>query len=270
MHAMRIPRILVEELTTQNLNQIERKRVITLNIKQTHYLNKVLRLKIDSYVIAFNDNLVARCVLNSNHGQLELKVEEISVEDNTSKLNIHLFISIIKRDNMDLVIQKATELGVTQITPITSCRSETKLNAANPEKKLEHWRSIVNSSCEQCQQNYPPKVGGLTKFEQALSSLTEKINNKHCSEEKIELNLILSPYSTTKFNEVISNSIAHTNKQLNCINLFVGPEGGFTEEEISLAEQHQCQAISLGPRILRAETAAIASLAILQHLRGDL
>jgi len=166
-----------------------------------------------------------------------------------SPLAIHLGIAVSRGDRMDWVVQKATELGVTNLSPLFTERTEVKLTGERADKKLRHWRQIAVSACEQCGRDRLPVISSLSSLEQWLDTT--------CAEQKLVLHhraavgdaAALAPHSVA---------------------LLVGPEGGLSEAEIATAERAGYRAMSLGPRVLRTETAPLAALAILQSRWGDM
>ncbi|MEP4145700.1 MAG: 16S rRNA (uracil(1498)-N(3))-methyltransferase [Halioglobus sp.] len=169
--------------------------------------------------------------------------------DVESPLAIHLGISISRGERMDWVIQKATELGVDQISPLLTARTEVKLKADRAEKKHLHWQQIATSACEQCGRNRLPVINPLTPLSNWLD------------DSQAELKLVLHHRA--------ENLSAETTPPVS-IDLLIGPEGGLSPDEIQLAEQRAFRALRLGNRVLRTETAPIAALAILQARWGDM
>ena len=155
---------------------------------------------------------------------------------------------------MDWIIQKATELGVNQIAPIYSTRSIIKLDSTRADKKLMHWQQVLISACEQSGRSRIPQINKPISFIQAL----EKPEFK----EKA-LKLILTPDGQTS----LENLDPLNNKD---IILLIGPEGGFSEEELKLANDYKFTSLKLGPRTLRTETAPLSILSIIQFKYGDL
>jgi 16S rRNA (uracil1498-N3)-methyltransferase len=150
---------------------------------------------------------------------------------------------------MDFVLQKATELGVSQITPLLAERSQIKRNKEVLAKKLRHWQQIVVSACEQSGRNFVPKVNGV---ENAIDWF------KTCDSQA---KLILDPFCDSK---------AKTNQQVDSVALAIGPEGGFSDIEISQAKVCAFDGLKLGPRVLRTETAPIAAITLCQVKWGDI
>lgn len=170
-------------------------------------------------------------------------------ESRQSPLLTHLGQAMSKGDRMDYAIQKATEMGVTEITPLTSERCELRLRGEErADKKLEHWRRVAISACEQSGRNIPPLI-------HEPLALTDWL--KHV---QAELKLVLAPAVHGSLPAAAPASVA----------LLIGPEGGLSENEITQATQAGFQHWQLGPRVLRTETAPVAALAVLQSRFADL
>jgi 16S rRNA (uracil1498-N3)-methyltransferase len=151
---------------------------------------------------------------------------------------------------MDLVVQKATELGVTTLAPLLTERSVVRLDAAQAARKSEHWRAIALAACEQSGRNRPPRLlppAPLGEFLRAGGAATK---------------LLLSPAAALRLAEVP--------RPAGEVQVLIGPEGGLTDEEQARAQAAGFLGVRLGPRVLRTETAAIAALALLQREFGDL
>lgn len=155
---------------------------------------------------------------------------------------------VSKGDRMDYALQKATELGAAAFVPVLSARGVVKLDGERWEKKVEHWRGVVIGAAEQSGRTRVPTVTTLISLDRYVAQATE------------ELRLILAPGGNTSLRDLAMPASA---------TLLIGPEGGFALEELDLARRHGWQALSLGPRILRTETAPVAALAALMALHGD-
>jgi len=149
---------------------------------------------------------------------------------------------------MDFVIQKATELGVAEISLLNSERTEVKLKGDRVEKRVEHWRKVSISACEQCGCNRVPAIHPPVTLANWLDKRDEPIK------------LIMQPGTNQPFQQNKPATVA----------LLVGPEGGFSDLEVQAANNAGFDSISLGPRILRTETAPLVAISILQHHWGDL
>jgi len=216
-----------------------------------HYLSRVLRLKRGYLFHAFNGEggeYVCE-VIHVDKKFLQFKTLRFLNIDKETPLSITLIQGISRGDRMTYVIQKAVELGVSQIWPVITAHCEAPLKGVQADKKLSHWQALANSSCEQCGRNRIINIRPITSLEAALPTL-----NSECK-------LVLDANS----NVTISN-IA---EQPSSISLLIGPEGGLHSNEIDYAATHGFHAIRMGPRILRTETATAAALATIQLLWGD-
>lgn len=242
---MRIPRIFHDDLL-----QVD--QMITLSKDASNHILNVLRLKDEHPLVLFNGD--------GNEYSAELKIAgkrkaealilsklSISVE---SRLDIHLGQGVSKGDRMDFVIQKAVELGVTEITPLITERCVVKLSQDRWEKKWQQWQKIAVSACEQCGRNVVPKIHAPLPLTEWMQQSTR------------QLRLTLNPKTDKRLNQL--------HVQTEGVRLLIGPEGGLSDSEVYQAEQNGFQDVSLGPRVLRTETAALATLAVLQAQFGDL
>jgi len=234
-------------------NELSAGVTLELDKRTRHYFLSVLRLQKDDQVIVFNgrEQLEATATiesLNKKHAVLAItSVEKVSTE---STLDTCLWQAVSRSDRMDFAIQKATELGVSSIQPVTSERSPWRLKSAQLEKKMQHWQGIVISACEQSgrtrlPQLHPPKL------------LPELLEQRQQSRNSI----LLDPTADTGV-----NNFRNSNQG---IDILCGPEGGFNLAEIELASKHGFKRYHIGPRILRTETAAVCVLGILQSKFGD-
>lgn len=221
-------------------------KIITLPEEISHQITQVLRLKSEAKIILLDNTgfeyLVKLIDVNKKHTIAELI--EKKENKNEPDVKVHLFMALIARDNFELVLQKSVELGVTEITPIITER--TQFDKKFAEAKYERWNKIIKESSEQSERAILPILNNPINFESAIIEATQK-GESYIAWEK-ETSGTLNRHA-----ELVSAS--HT------INIFIGPEGGFTEQEIEFAKQNDVKPISLGKTILRAETAAIALIA---------
>lgn len=226
-------------------------QAVELGEKASHYISRVLRLKEGAGLILFDGSgRQFEAVINSI-GKKTVIVETGPAADTNleSPLAIHLGIAISKGDRMDWVIQKATELGVSEITPLLSERVEVKLKGERLQKKMEHWQQISISSCEQCGRNIVPTVHALSPVDNWIKTVS--------AEEKFVLHHR-------------ANCILEPGTPISSLALLIGPEGGLSEQEIAQAAQSGFNQLTLGPRVLRTETAPLAAISILQSIWGDM
>lgn len=240
---MKAPRIYTDQSLTDQ-------HAIDLNENASSHVGRVLRMKAGDALRVFNGEG------GQWLGQIEavskktvtVQLREFMAENNESPLQTHLGQVLSRGERMDYAIQKATEMGVTQITPLFSERCEVKLQGDRIEKRLAHWQQIAISACEQCGRNIVPIINSPQKVSQWIIERDEEL--KFVLHHRTEKQL-------TGFDMPCS------------VALFIGPEGGLTAQEIEQAQEHQFYPLSLGPRVLRTETAPIAVLALLQHYWGD-
>jgi 16S rRNA (uracil1498-N3)-methyltransferase len=226
---------------------------VQLSANAATHATRVMRLSVGDTLVLFNGDgfdytceLIAvqkNAVLASVQSSKKIEVE--------SSLSITLLQGISSGDRMDFTIQKAVELGVTEIQPINTERSVVKLSAERAEKRVEHWQGVVHAACEQSGRAVVPKIG----FPMPLSQWLAK--HPHGSASRILLN------------PVGAKRLAELPKPTGEIQLLIGAEGGLSPQEIYTAITHGFQSIVLGPRILRTETAALTAIASMQTLWGD-
>lgn len=183
-------------------------------------------------------------------------IKEYELATNESPLKLHLVQGISRGDKMELTIQKAVELGVTEITPIFTERCGVKLTGERLENKLEHWRKIIISACMQCFRDTFPILNPAMDFD---SYCKWQANQEDFS----QLHLVnLNPFAGQRLTDI--------DKQVNNLVLLIGSEGGLSDEEISQAKELGYRDYQLGPRVLRTETAGLTTIAILQAHLGDM
>ena len=222
---------------------------VTLTDDAAHYLSHVLRLSINDPIIIFNGRggeYDAKIIAHQKK-QMQIQIGKFHATDRESPCNIHLAQCLLRNEKMDLVIQKATELGVAQITPIISEYCNIQLSTEKQQKRQQRWQEIIIHACEQCGRNILPRLNAPIQLQHWIST------------QSGELKLIF---------HTENNAAIHATKPKNIIAL-IGPEGGLSKTEVMLAKQYDFQCASLGPRILRTETAAIAAVSVLQDRWGD-
>lgn len=216
-----------------------------------HYLSRVLRLKPGYLFHVFNGEggeYVCE-VTHVDKKSLQFKTLRFLNIDKETPLSITLVQGVSRGDRMTYVIQKAVELGVAQIWPVTTAHCEVALTGIQADKKLRHWQTLANSACEQCGRNRIVNIKPVSSLEAALPML-----NSGCK-------LVLDARSDTSISDIA--------EQPSSVSLLIGPEGGLRTDEIDYAVTRGFHAIRMGPRILRTETATAAALATIQMLWGD-
>ncbi|MDF3920179.1 16S rRNA (uracil(1498)-N(3))-methyltransferase [Salinicola sp. LHM] len=177
------------------------------------------------------------------------RIEQVSAGSGESPLRVHLGQAISKGDRMDYAIQKSVELGVAAITPLYVEHGDVRLKGEREAKKLAHWQGVAVSACEQCGRASVPTIHPPQTLAQWLVGRGES------------LRLVLHPATDDSWRQTDSADSAA---------LLIGPEGGLSEAEVEAARRGGFQPLTLGPRILRTETAPVVALTLLQHHFGDL
>jgi 16S rRNA (uracil1498-N3)-methyltransferase len=243
---MRLIRVHVDAALSQGA-------LVRLEAKAAAHVTRVLRLGAGDAVTLFNDDgadYPAR-ITAAGRNTVEAEVTGRTVARAESPLAVTLVQGIARTERMDLVLQKATELGVAAILPVATARSVVKLDRDNREWKLAHWRGIAIAACEQCGRARLPAVAEPQAFDSWIAG-----------PPVAGARLLLSPDADVPLFAAARGATA--------VELLVGPEGGLVDAERDAALAAGFRACRLGPRILRSETAAIAALAVLQAVAGDL
>ncbi len=227
---------------------------IELDGKQAHYLGKVMRGRIGDPIMLFNGEgpewPATICEIRKR--KVVLKIGDSYECGTESPLNIHLVQGISRGERMDFVVQKATELGVKRVTPVLTEHGVVKLGEERAARRREHWQKVAASACEQSGRTRLPLID-------APAPLREWLRDRP---PHTDTDLVLVPGARTSLPSVRAPRIK--------VCVLIGPEGGFSGTEADDAVAAGFQAVSIGKRILRTESAAIAALSILQSLWGDL
>jgi 16S rRNA (uracil1498-N3)-methyltransferase len=218
-----------------------------------HHASRVLRLRVGDEVQIFDGlgNALDATINEITGKRVLLGNLQTCMVQSESGLRIVLAQAMCSSDKMDWIVQKATELGVSEILPVQAQRSVAKLSGTRAEKRTEHWRSVAISACEQCGRNTLPLIHAPQELDSWLLSMRSNSGSK----------FILLPGGATQLR-------AQTKPNLS-VTVVIGPEGGFTSDEANVAQQMGFAPILLGPRILRTETAALATVSAIQTLWGD-
>lgn len=244
---MRIPRCYIDiELTSGSEHSLPE--------ATRHHLVNVLRMRMGFSLRVFNgrDALEATAELTEvSKKSATLKLGEITAIDTESPLDIQLVQALSKGDKMDLTIQKAVELGVKSVQPINSERAAPPPKEERLEKRQGHWQGVSESATEQSGRCLLSPVAPLQSF-------SDYLDNR----DKSRTAILFAPEGEFTLNSLPLKS-PH-------IDILVGPEGGFSPEEIALAKAAGVESVTLGPRILRTETAGLTAIAVLQSRFGDL
>lgn len=233
--------------TSQPLLPAER---VELSGPAGHYIARVLRLSKGDPLILFNGDGrdYSAEIAEIQSQRVTVRIIGSTIPANESPLKITLVQAVCRGERMDYALQKATELGVFCIQPLVSQRVEVRLDETRQGKRLAHWQGVVISACEQSGRAVVPEVRNPLSMPQWLATADET------------LRLVLDPFS--------ANRLADVSIGENSAAILVGPEGGFTVEEVDMARANGVMAVSLGPRVLRTETAGPAAIAVLQAKTG--
>ncbi len=228
--------------------------VITEKDDDYRHLVKVLRIQKGDRVVFFDSGYeyITR-IEEINSKTVTAVVVELYELDTESPLNITLYQGLLRSSKMELIIQKGTELGIKRIVPVINERSQ--LSKTN---KIPRWQKISFESLKQCRRNHPVIIEEPKRF-------LDIINSDAIKNEK-GLNLL---FDKTGRQSLIS-LVSKLNTNISDVNLFIGPEGGFSEKELLSIKDLNIRKTALGPRILRAETAAIAAITLVQSILGDM
>lgn len=226
---------------------------ITLDEAPFRHVIQVLRMGSGDKLTLFGGFGIEHAVQIETVGKRDFTVMVLSADrvDRESPLQVILAQAVAKGERMDFAIQKSVELGATGIMPLITERCAVHLSAERWERKVEHWQSVVLSACEQSGRNRIPKVAPVTDFRDWLSHAPAKARK-----------LVLDPGAAA------TKPLTPTPKP-SMVVLLIGPEGGFTDIEVKLAEVAGFEGVNLGPRILRTETAGLVALSVVQALWGD-
>lgn len=217
---------------------------------------RVLRLRAGDAVTLFNGDghEYPAQLVSATPREVRAEIRSKQSPPRESRLRVTLVQALARSEKMDWIIQKATELGVARIVPVTTERSEVRLDAARGEKRLEHWRAVAIAACEQCGRNMLPAIDVPLELSAWLETNAPA---------EAATRWMLHPEAARRARDLRASARA-------ALELAVGPEGGFGEADLVALRAHDFRELALGPRILRTETAGIAALAALQALYGDL
>lgn len=243
---MRIPRIYTADA------DLSVGREVQLDREASNHVSRVLRLTLGHEVTLFNGdgNDYEATIETIDRNQVAVHIHNSVIKDVESPLHIHLFQGISRGDKMDLTLQKGVELGIKEFTPLITERCGVKLDNKRWQKKLLHWEKVIQSACEQCGRTTLPVLNPVLTFPEALTHLNSQSFFLHPEAGK--------PFKA--FNNI---------DNLSPISLWVGPEGGFSDTEITQVNNAGFIPAQLGPRILRTETAALAAVSVMNNLWGD-
>ena len=231
-------------------SQVEEHTIRILGSDVNHIKN-VLRMKTGEEILISSGNDLEYACYIEEMGAEEVLAHVMYVQEAGYELSsrIYLFQGLPKGDKMELIIQKAVELGVHEVIPVATRRAVVKLDGKKEENKIRRWQAIAESAAKQSKRMYVPEVKPVMRFCQAI-------------EQAKKLDVVLLPYELAKGMKETKELIAQIEPGQS-IGIFIGPEGGFDEEEVRMAVEMGAKAITLGKRILRTETAGLTVLSVL-------
>lgn len=225
-----------------------------LSAEQAHYIGRVLRARIGDTLELFDGqgHSASAEVLALGKREAVVLTSNVAFADDRSPVAITLLQCLSRSHKIDMVVQKAVELGVDHIVPVTSERSLMRLDEVGGAQKQAHWMKVAIAACQQCGRRFLPTITTPVPLETALREVSA------------ERRLVATPQAseplTAKLEQPAPKSVA----------ILIGPEGGLSNDEIEIASNVGWMSISAGRRVMRTETAAISLLSVIQHRWGDL
>jgi 16S rRNA (uracil1498-N3)-methyltransferase len=230
-------------------------RRVRLEGNAASHITRVLRLRVGAALTLFDGTggEYEGSIDKAHGGEVIVAVGAPAPIERESPLDLTLAQGVSRGERMDLVVQKATELGMSHLVPVLTERSVVRLTAQQSDRKVNHWRAVAIAACEQCGRNRLPTVAAPMPLREFLATGAGASPGAR---------LLLSP--------VADRTLPHVPRPAGNVTVLIGPEGGLSDEEERAAIAAGFMALRLGPRELRTETAAIAALTILQREFGDL
>lgn len=218
-----------------------------------NHIKNVLRMKIkEQLLIGDGTGKEYTCsILNISEEEILLKIEDFNNEGRELPVDIYLFQGLPKSDKMELIIQKAVELGAKAVVPVATKRAIVKLDRKKEESKIKRWQAISESAAKQSKRGIIPEIFNVMSFKEAIDYVKD-----------FETRLI--PYENCEDMTITKKSVSEIEKG-HRIAVFIGPEGGFCESEIEYAIENGVTPVSLGKRILRTETAGLMILSVIMY-----
>lgn len=233
--------------------QINGNKIYILGEDVKHIKN-VLRYKIDDCLDVCDESgtRYKTKIVDFEDNKIKVDIIEISSETTEPSINVTLFQGLPKSDKMDMIIQKCTELGIKEVVPVMMDRVIIKLDEKNEVKKQERWKKIAKEASKQSGRQVIPIIQKATNLKNIIENLSK-------------YDIVIVPYECEKDN-MLKKVLKNTENKLVNIAIIIGPEGGFSDEDIKLLSKcEKLKKVSLGPRILRTETAGLATLAMLMY-----
>ncbi len=246
-----MPRFFIDES-----NILGDENLIKIIGEDVNHIKNVLRLRIGDMIVLCDGKGTDYSVRINNYEKDSVTaiIEEQKKCSTEASLEVTLFQGLPKSDKMDFIIQKSVELGIRRLVPVINERTVVRLDDKKDiQKKTARWNRISLEAAKQCNRGIIPEVTAPISFNEAVEL------GKH-------MELAIIPYE----NELDKKLRSYMKRGIKNACLFIGPEGGFTEEEVKKAEHNGIKSVTLGPRILRTETAGIAALSIIMYELGDI
>lgn len=242
---MRIPSIYIDYALSDNND-------ISIDGQAAQHLLKALRMKNGDALRLFNGNgrFYPAVIKSTEKKSLTVQTTVSEASSSESRLHTHLGQTMSRGDRMDYAVQKSTEMGVTEITPLSSERCELKLSGDRAAKRIQHWQQVAISAAEQCGRASVPTIHPIMSVSEWVAQQSGK-----------GLSLVLHHRDKQHLSDIQT-----TPEQ---VNILIGPEGGLSDSEIANATKADFMPSTFGPRVLRTETAPVTCLALLQWLWGD-
>ena len=238
-------------------NQINENMINILGTDVNHIVN-VLRLKVDDEIYICNeetgDNYNSK-IVEIDKELVKCNILEKLQSNAEALVHINILQGLPKSEKMELIIQKCTELGVKEITPVEMERCIVKLDSKSASKKQERWQKIAEVAAKQSGRDVIPKINNVTNIKNVCNMLAN-------------YDIVLVPYENEK-NITLKEILKELPKKDLKIGIIIGPEGGFEEKEIKMLEQDNCKIVTLGNRILRTETVAMAMTSVILYELAD-
>lgn len=214
-----------------------------------NHIKNVLRMKQGDSFLVSSASKSDLCVLDSfTEDAVIAKITEEDYQDTSLTVKLYLFQGLPKSDKMELVIQKAVELGAEGVIPVEMNRCVVKIDDKKKKSKVARWQAISESAAKQSKRTIIPEISEVLSFKQAM-------------EKAKEMDVFIVPYENKDGMKATKNALFEIKKGMS-VGILIGPEGGFDEKEIEIAESVGGLTVSLGKRILRTETAAITALSM--------
>jgi 16S rRNA (uracil1498-N3)-methyltransferase len=228
---------------------------VTLSVGASAHVAKVLRLRVGAALTLFDGRSgeFEGQILALERDGVRVRVGAHHAIERESPVAVTLLQCLARGERMDWIVQKATELGAAAIVPVLSEHSVVRLDEPGAQRRQQHLQSVAISACEQCGRNRVPAIKSPLTFERACAEAHDA-----------GARLLLEPEGAQSLASVVNALTASTS-----VSVLIGPEGGLSAPELSMAQHHGFIGCNLGPRILRAETAPLAALATIQALLGD-